>query len=243
MKISQIILSALAASFLASCAGTHIEPKADALLTAMSSKLKSAQTLRASGTRKMDASLVPGAKAMESVNFTLALSRPNKINATTKGAAGSRRLIADGQNVTLVDVTRNLYSTVTAAGGTTDEIADSLEANFGFSPPLAEFLGANPKASLLEGVTDCTVLNNKLVNGTACNGVAFTQKGMKWKLWIGETDSLPQRIEIVYTGRAGAPKYEANIMKWELGAAVNASEFTFTPSEGAQKIEMIPAKH
>jgi hypothetical protein len=240
MKIPQLTLAALAATFLASCAGTRIEPKADALLTAMSTKLKSAQSLRASGTRKMDASLVPGGKVMESISFNLAMIRPNKISAIAKGADGSRRLIADGENVTLVDVKQNLYSTVSAPSDTVDDIADTLEEDFGFSPPLAEFLGEDPKESLLEDVKSSTLLDNKLVNGVACNGVAFTQKGMEWKLWIGEIDLLPHRIEIVYTGRAGSPRYEANITKWELGAAVCSSEFTFTPSRGAQKIEMIP---
>ena len=240
MKTYHLTLGALVVSLLASCAGTHIEPKADALLAAMSSKLKDAHSLRISGTRKMDASLVQGMKAMESVTFNLAMTRPNKVNAVMKGADGSRRLIENGQNVTLVDMEPNFYSTVSAPGKSVNQIADSLKKSFGFNPPLAEFLGDDPRKELLEGVTSSKLLGTKMVNGTNCEGLAFTQPGMEWQIWIGTGDSLPHRIEIVYTDRAGHPKYEANITKWELGAQVSDSEFIYTPSKGARKIDMIP---
>src|SRR5437667_8558234 len=106
---SILTLALLAAALLPVAAA---EPNADQLLQQMSTKLAAAQNFSFKATREIDPALLAGRNAPENARIVVTVQRPTKIAADSTSKEGARRFRADGRNLSLVDVTKNPYSTV-----------------------------------------------------------------------------------------------------------------------------------
>ena len=229
-------------STMVSVAAPAVDQKALAVVTSMSDKLKTAKTVKATGTRRLDPELIAGGVVKESVSFDLTLVRPGKICVKTTDAKGQRRLISDGKHLTLTDDTEKFYATVDAKGKSVDDLIAAIQGKLGFRPVLAEFLGSDPAKVLLDGVTAGSLKGEEVVEGVKCTRLAFTQPDAKWDLWVSASDGLPRKVVVTYTGIKGKPKATALITHWELGAKVPRKTFAFKPAPDYQKIEIIAAR-
>jgi hypothetical protein len=119
----------------------NIDPKQ--ALKQMADKLSGAPQLTFKAARHLDATLIEGSEVPEDARVEISVLRPNKVMARSTSAAGARYFYADGQKVTVLDATMNLYASAPLAGSI-DEMAGQLEEKFGFMPPLAEFVSDDP---------------------------------------------------------------------------------------------------
>lgn len=216
-----------------------IEPAADELLHKMSAKLSSAQQFTVTGKRTMDPALAKGRPINLSVTCELSLQRPNQLMARMEGDKSKRAFFYDGAHVTLIDRTKNIYATVESPK-TIDKMLDALHYNYGFTPPLADFLGQDPYADLTRNVQSGRVQGREAVGGAECHHLAFTQELVDWELWLATQDLLPRKFVLIEKHMPGQPRLEAVIAKWDLAPQLDAETFAFKPPMGAEKIEWIP---
>ncbi|MEI6533841.1 MAG: DUF2092 domain-containing protein [Verrucomicrobiaceae bacterium] len=244
-RLNNLILASFfgAALLVSSCATA---PKADdaalAVLRSTCNKLKAAQTLCATGTRVSDPSLLPAGLGKENASFEVMVVRPAKIAFKVSDGNGTRRILADGQHLTLVDDKANIYDTLPGKAKTIDAVAGEIEKTFDYQPIGLELLGSDPMKTLLEGVTSGKVVGDETVGGVKCRRLSFTQPGLNWDLWVSTGDQLPRKLAMVFTDRPGQPQRTVTINQWTLNSVVPASGFVFTPGKDAHKVDIIPAR-
>lgn len=237
---SATTLCLFAASFLPAMAA---EPNADQLLQQMSSKLAAARSFSVEATREIDASLLEGRDVPEKAKISASVQRPNKISAISKSDLGVRRVVADGSQLSLLDERTNCYSVVPMRT-TIDGLVQQADKRYGFTPPLAEFALSDPYKDFKRQAKSITYLGRGKTRagflglfGVDCHRLALHGKEAYAELWIGVNDQLPYQLTATFH-REGNPQVRVSFSKWNLTAPVSASEFTFTPPKGAQKIEM-----
>jgi hypothetical protein len=218
-------------------------PNADQLLRAMSAKLAAAKSFTFEATREIDPALLDGHDLPEKARVAVAVQRPNKLAAQATGKAGTRRFVADGRTLSLLDGKANHYATVPMRT-TIDGLVDQLDQKYGFVPPLADFAVSNPYAELRRQAHTIAYLGRGKTSegflglgGVECHRIGLKGKVADAELWITVGDQLPRKLVATFH-RAGQPQLRIAFSQWNLAAAVSAADFTFTPPSGAQKIEM-----
>lgn len=216
-----------------------VDPAADALLKAMSDKLKSARQLSYQVERRLDADIAQGRKVPETASIDVVMQRPNKVRSFRTKTARPTEFYYDGKTVTLVDKTGKDYATAPAPGNI-DDMIDQIEAKWGIYPPLADLVVADPYASLQPGIVTGKVKGTESVNGEPCTIIAFNNFSVGWTVWISDRDKLPRRVKAVFKDGEARSNMSADISNWNLNPSVTASTFKAKLPSGAQKVEMIP---
>jgi hypothetical protein len=214
------------------------EPDADQILQQMSTKLAAAQSFSFKATREIDPALLAGRNAPENARIVVTVQRPNKIAADSTSKDGVRHFFADGQNLSLVDVTKNLYSTV-PMHASIDGVVAELDRKYGFTPPLAEIALSNVYQDIHEKAQGVSYLGQDSAAGVACHHLALPGKVADTELWVGVSDQLPRRLVATVKNRPGKPQLKVEFSDWNLAARVADKDFVFVPPKGALKISMI----
>src|SRR5438105_3656717 len=216
------------------------EPDADQIFSRMSAKVAAAQNFIFKGTREIDADLLAGRNAPENAHIVVTVQRPNKIATGSTSKDGVRHFYADGRNLSLVDVTKNLYSTVPMHTSIDGAVAE-LDRKYGFTPPLAEIALSNVYQDIHEKAQGVSYLGQATAGGVRCHRLALAGKVADAELWVGVNDQLPRRLIATVKDRPGKPQVKVEFSDWNLAAKVTDKDFAFVPPQGAQKISMITA--
>lgn len=228
--ITLILLIAAAPAFAAD--------NADQVLRAMSAKLAASKNFTFDARRHIDASLHPH-EVPENARIAVSVSRPGKISARSVSSVGARRILADGRTLTVLDEKKGYYAQVPLRG-TIDELVDALDAVYGFTPPLAEFTVSNPYREFRQHARTMSYAGLDKVGGflgmggIECHRLALKGPEANAELWVGVADQLPHKLVATFH-RGGQVRID--FAAWNLAAA-NSADFTFTPPNGTQKIEM-----
>ena len=217
-------------------AAEPVAADADQVLKAMSAKLASAKQFSFQVDREIDAALLEGRNVPEKAKIEIRVSRPNRIAARAVSRDGSRRIIGDGRTFTVFDEKKNHYAQV-AMSGTIDGLVDQLEEKYGFVPPVADFVISDPYARIRQQASAITSLGREKISGVECDRFLLKGKEADAELWIAVTDQLPRKLVATFH-RAGKPQLRMAFSNWNLAASIAASDFSFSPPAGAQKIEM-----
>jgi hypothetical protein len=214
------------------------ESDADQLLQQMSTKLAAAHSFSFKATREIDPGLLAGRNAPENARIVVTVRRPNKIAADSISTDSVRHFYADGRNLSLVDVTKNLYSTV-PMHTSIDGVVAELDRKYGFTPPLAEMALSDVYQDIHEKAQGISYLGQATASGVMCHRLALAGKVADTELWVGVNDQLPRRLIATVKDRPGKPQLKVEFSDWNLAAKVTAKDFAFVPPQGAQKISMI----
>jgi hypothetical protein len=150
---------------------------------------------------------------------------------------GVRRFYADGQSISLLDESMKLYATVSVSG-TIDEVVDKLDAQYGFTPPLAEFVLNDPNLKFSKQIQSSVHHGQETINGVECDRLMLTGEIADADLWVSIKDHLPQRFVATFKDREGSPQLKVDFFEWNLAAKLDESVFTFDPPKDAEKIAM-----
>jgi hypothetical protein len=258
-KITLAVLSlalAVFASLPVRAAVSGANPGADPgrILRQMSFELGGAQRFTFEAHRHADAGVSAGRDAPEDAHVTVAVMRPNKIKARSTSQDDVREFYVDGVNLSMIDVTKNLYASV-AMYGSIDNAVGQLERKFGFTPLLVEFAQTNVYQDILRRTQKISYLGQSTDQGgfldregVPCHRLALSGKAVDEELWVGVSDSLPRRMIATFKNRPGKPQIKVEFSNWNLRARVTEQEFVFLRPSGAKKIplrttnEMIAAR-
>lgn len=241
MKPTQpiIILALFAASLLPVAAA---EPNADQLLRQMSAKLAAARSFTFEATREIDPALIEGSDAPEKARVAVSVQRPNKLSAQATSKLGTRRVVFDGRTFSLLDAKPNHYAAVPMRTSI-DGLVARLDEQYGFVPPLAEFALSNPYANVRRQAHTITYLGRGKttagflgMGGVECHRIGLAGKNADAELWLAVSDELPRKLVATFKHLPNQPQVRIAFSAWNLAAP--AADFTFTPPQGAQKLEM-----
>lgn len=219
------------------------EPSADQLLRQTSAKLAFARSFTFHAHREIDAALRNGRALPERADIAVTVRRPNELVARSVSNEGARRIVANGRTLTVFDERKKVYGAVPMRTSL-DGLVATLDAQFGFTPPLAEFVVSDPGKRIREnGAHLATLGREKIASGFLglgsewCHHIAVKGAIADADLWIGVNDSLPRKL-VASFHRAGRPQVRIDFTSWNLTAPVSDATFAFTPPSGSEKVEM-----
>ncbi len=178
-------------------------------------------------------------KLMLASSGTMAASRPDKLRVTRTGGFADVEFNFDGKTLTVLGKNRNVYVQADMPG-TYYQLIDDLRDKFHKPLPGADLLAENVNDVLMEGVTDVKDLGSGVIGGKECDHLAFRTAELDWQIWIAQGDQpYPCRYVITSTKADQAPQFMIDIREFKAGGT---TDFTFTPPEGAKKLDVSELK-
>jgi len=204
----------------------------------MSVMLAQAKTLSFKVDRKLDAALVEGRNIADSARIEISVSRPGKFHAKSDSIDNVRQIFFDSKNLSIYDQTMKLYATVPITG-TIDEVVAKVDEQYGFTPPLAEFILSDPYKALSGQIKSKAYKGKENVAGIECHHLTMSGDEVDSDLWIGTADLLPRKLVATFRNREGNPQLQADFSSWNLTPTFNSKLFAFVAPKDAEKIEMV----
>ena len=213
-----------------------VAPQADRLLKEMGAYLASADQFRLKAEVTFDHVLPTGQKLQFGAVEDLGVQRPNRVYVDWRSDLGERRLWYDGTAVTIADPATPFYA-VQPAPADLDGTLAMIQSDLGFSPPLGDFLYADPYQALRGNVRYGVYLGTSEIGGRACHSLAFVDNSIEWQIWIAEgPQPVPCKLLITYLTRPGRPQFSAVFTDWDFAPRIAPEAFTADLPPGAQKI-------
>ena len=187
----------------------------------------------------LEAVLKTGQKLDFDFSTKVTVQRPNRLRAERSGDIVSQKFFYDGKTLSLYNPDEKFYAT--------EPVPDTLEQALDFArvtldvvAPASDLLYKDAFARLTQDVTGAFVVGKAAIGGVKCTQLAFTGPQVDWQVWIAEGDKpLPYKYVITTKYVAGWPAYSVVMSNWNLSPRVGDSVFTFTPPQGAKKIDFL----
>lgn len=218
-----------------------IEPQAEQSLRRMSDFLKSQSRFSFHIDATYEA-VERGQKVQFSAVTTVLVQRPDRLQVDAEGDTLKRRFWYDGKTMTVLDAEKNNYA-ATEMAGDLDSMLDRIRRQYGLSLPAADFVVSDPYQALTANATDGFYVGRHNVQGVPCDHLAFRQPDIDWQIWIEAGDQpAPRKLVITYRQARQSPQYTGLYSQWNFAPEIAANAFTFTPPEGAVKIDFLPSR-
>jgi hypothetical protein len=170
-------------------------------------------------------------------NFTVTVRRPDRLLIAGTGDDGPRKLLYDGSDVVFARGDGKTYATLPVPN-TIQQMMYVVMGRFGLDFPLADFLTDAPGKAFLTGVTTGREVGMVTIDGVPCRHLVFFQPpGIELELWLEKDRAVPRRLIVVDSALPGSPNFVAEMSDWNFNVHPADAEFSFTPPEGAAKVE------
>jgi hypothetical protein len=171
------------------------------------------------------------------------VSRPNRLRFEVERSDGQKGLVIfNGQDLTVYTAKNNFYATVSKPG-TLDEVIKYAMDDLKIRVPLGVLLLSALPSQLDNLIVSADYVETTTIMDVPCDHVAAqTSRGVDFQAWIAQgSEPLPRRIVITYKEETGEPQFWADLSNWNLAPEVSDAVFTFTPPEGAERIQFLAA--
>jgi hypothetical protein len=169
------------------------------------------------------------------------VSRPDRLRFEIERSDGEKGLVIfNGKDLTVYTANNNAYATVSRPG-TLDQAIKYAVDDLKIRVPLAMMLLSTLPTELDKLVTSADYVETTTITDVPCNHVAArTSRGVDFQVWVAQGgEPLPRRIVITYKDEPGQPQFWADLSDWNLAPEVSDGLFTFTPPDGADRIEFL----
>jgi len=217
------------------------EQKAMNILKNMSQYLAQAERFSVTIRDGYDAVQQSGQKIEYGEARKVTVSRPDRLRFEFERSDGEKGLVVfNGTDLTVYTPTKNVYATV-AKQGTLDQVINYAVNGLKIRVPLAVMLSSTLPSELDSLVVSADYVETTGITDVPCDHVAArTSRGVDFQVWVAQgSQPLPRRIVITYKEEAGQPQFWADLSNWNLAPEVSDSLFTFTPPEGADRIQFL----
>lgn len=218
-----------------------VDPKALEVLKSACDYLAKAKSLTFEAEIEVDHILDTG-QCLEFTNLVkYAVRRPNQVAISDDGEAPRGSLYYDGKTLTLYNRIKNVWAT-TPMTGSLEDMMKRCAGEYDIVIPLGDLLFANPYQVLTQNLQAGGYIGQALKCGVDTHHLAFDSAALDWQIWIQAGDKpLPYKVIVDFKNLPGTPRFSAVIYKWNLNPDLPESTFTFTPSKGAEKVELLAA--
>jgi hypothetical protein len=220
-----------------------VDPLADQILRDSCDYLAHASALAVHAEVWKDEVLPSGHKIQVTRSIDVDLLRPNCFHVVAKAHHKGRAIWDDGKTLTVLDLERNLYSTIDAPASV-DQALDLLADNYGITVPLEDIVVADPYGSAMKNVTGGGYFGDEPVLGVPCRHIGFSTDRIDWQLWVADgPQPLPQKLVITYKTEEQSPQFIAIFSKWNLLDRASELPFQFIAPPGSLSIPMMQEGH
>jgi hypothetical protein len=156
------------------------------------------------------------------------------------GDTDDRLLVYDGKTITLLDRTKNFYTTIAAPPDIDAALEHAVQA-FNLRAPLADLIYTKAYEYLTEGALSGFYVGLNKVQGVPCHHLAFREKDIDWQIWVEDSPTPLPRKFLITDKKAQGLQFTALFTKWNTAPQFEAGTFTFVAPEKAEKIDILPA--
>jgi hypothetical protein len=217
-----------------------IEAKAGEVLTQMCDYVKNLQQFSVQAEITEDVLLTSGQRIQYARSVEASVRRPDRLRAESVGDTDDRLLVYDGKTITLLDRTKNFYTTI-AAPPEIDAALEHATQAFNLRAPLADLIYTKAYENLTAGVLSGFYVGLSQVQGVPCHHLAFKQKDIDWQIWVEDSQTPVPRKFLITDKKAQGLQFTAVFTKWDTSPHFKEGLFTFVAPEKAEKIDILPA--
>jgi hypothetical protein len=217
-----------------------LEPKAVEVLKQMCDYLKNLQQFSFQASITEDVLLTSGQRIQYARGVEASVRRPDRFRAESVGDSDNRQIIYDGKTITLMDRSKNFYTTIPAPPELDAALEHGVQA-FNLRAPLADLIYTKAYEYLTEGALSGFYVGLSKVQGVSCHHLAFRDKDIDWQIWIEDSQTPVPRKFLITDKTAQGLQFTAVFTKWNTSAQLEDGLFTFVAPEKAEKIDILPA--
>jgi len=217
------------------------EQSALAILKNMSEYLAKAERFSVSIRDGYDAVQQSGQKVEFGEVRKVTVSRPDRLRIEVERSDGEKALVVfNGKDLTVYTADKNVYATLSRQGTLDQAIKYALD-DLKIRVPLAMMLLSTLPSELDKLVVSADYVETTTIMDVPCDHLAVrTAKGVDFQVWVAQgSQPLPRRIVITYKDEPGQPQFWADLSNWNLAPEVSDALFTFTPPDGANRIQFL----
>jgi hypothetical protein len=221
-------------------ATSGIDEKAMATLMRMAELLAQAKQFSFTTDIGYDVEQDWGQKLEFGTTRNITVRRPDRLAVDITDRTGIRRGFRfDGKQIAFFGLDEKAYATAKKSGDLDAAIA-YFKQDLHMPLPLAELVSSELPKILKERTEQVYAVEEATIGGTRCDHLALRGELIDAQVWIAKGDQpLPQRIVITYKQEHDQPQFWANFREWNFSPATPDSLFTFTPTEGMQRIAFV----
>ena len=153
-----------------------IEPKAGEVLKQMCDYLKNLQQFSVQAEITEDVLLTSGQRIQYARSVEASVRRPDRMRAESVGDTDNRLLVYDGKTITLMDRTKNFYTTIPAPPELDAALEHATQA-FNLRAPLADLIYTKAYENLTAGVAFRFLRGTEQGSGSTLPSSGFQTKG------------------------------------------------------------------
>jgi len=219
-------------------ANVVLDPKALALIKAMSEKLATAQSLSFKVRRAFDEPGANGQPLIYMVVSNVLMQRPDKFRVIVLGDGPTSEFYYDGKTITVLYPDKKLAA-VSDAPPMLDDMFEAAIKKAGLYFPFVDLVASDPYKEITEGLQLAFVIGqSRAVGDAAADIVALSNKNVQAQIWIDAADHLPRLLWLTATDARGKPRNVLEFSDWKLGVQTDPADFTSSAVAEAHKIEM-----
>jgi hypothetical protein len=217
----------------------RIDAEADQLLRRMSDYLGNLHAFTFVAEHSTEVVLDSGQKLAFTATSDVSVRRPNKLRSNRRGQLADVSFFYDGKTLTIYGKKADAYAQAEAPP-TLDEAIDFARDRLDLEAPGADLLYSNPYQALTEDGVSGTRVGTGVIEGTACDHLAFRGGQTDWQLWIEQGDRpLPRRYVITTRDVASFPEFSVEMHDWNTSAELSDAYFDFVPPANSRRIEFL----
>ena len=169
---------------------------------------------------------------------TISLTGPDKLLIRTEGGKAKNGFWYDGTYLSFYNFDENNYVTLEAPGTTIDMI-DEMNLDYGFQFPAADFFYPSFTDDLIEQFDVIRYLGKKTIDNEECYHIMATNKDFNVQIWISnKTFLLPKHFVIIYKNKSNL-QYEGTFQNLSINTVMPESAFSFLPPPTAKLISIL----
>ena len=180
--------------------------------------------------------LTTGQKIQHGGVVDYSVRRPNALRIESNSDQQSRIVVYDGTTLTLFSPRIGYWASFPAAGTIRDMLISARD-HLGLELPISDLFDWGNDPAVLTRVNSAISVGPEQIAGQTCQQYAMRQVNVDWQIWIREgAQALPCKVVITTTDDPSMPQFSA-VFNWRLDATFAADTFSFTPPEGARRIQ------
>jgi len=217
-----------------------IDPKQ--VVRQMCDYLKSLKEFSFKGEVTDDHTFSAGNKLQFAFDLEGYVKRPDKIRLNAKGDLQNKEFFYDGKAITIYDTVKKVYATASMPP-TIDEALAKANNDYGLRLIVAELAKTNLFEEITKGVKDGVYVGEGTVFGVKCQHVAFDKGKTVVQLWVEASDKpVLRKAVLTYKDVDFSPQWTLYLTEWNVSPQLADNLFTFSPPQGAEKIDFMAVK-
>jgi len=217
-----------------------IDPKQ--VVRQMCDYLKSLKEFSFKGEVTDDHTFSAGNKLQFAFDLEGYVKRPDKIRLDAKGDLQNKEFFYDGKAITIYDTVKKVYATASMPP-TIDEALAKANSDYGLRLIVAELAKTNLFEEITKGVKDGVYVGEGTVFGVKCQHVAFDKGKTVVQLWVEASDKpVLRKAVLTYKDVDFSPQWTLYLTEWNVFPQLADNLFTFSPPQGAEKIDFMAVK-